>query len=95
MKGYSPQDTLDPCDNFVTGRIRRLVQVYNSRANVRLEIPLERGTSTWNGCEMTSSDEYCILNQLVNHNLGPDRSAANLSYICCSSSKVMAMSLCQ
>lgn len=52
-----PKNALDPSDDFVTGRVGRLVQVDNTRADVRLDVALQRRTSIGDGSEVTRSDE--------------------------------------
>lgn len=51
--------SLDPRDNFMTGRIRRFVEVDHAGGDVGLEIALVRGAAYWDRCEVTCSDEYC------------------------------------
>jgi len=53
-----PEHTLHPCNDFMTGRVRGLVEVYNTRADVRLEIPLERCAAIGNGRKVTSANKY-------------------------------------
>lgn len=41
----------------MTGRVGRLVKVDNTRADVRLDVALQRRASIGDGGEVTSSDE--------------------------------------
>jgi len=43
----------------MTGRVGGLVEVYNTRTDIRLQIALERGTTIWNWSEMGGADKYC------------------------------------
>ena len=61
LRKHSPQHPLDPRDDFMTGRIRGLVKVYNTRTDVGFEIALQRSAPIRNWCEMPGSHEYCRL----------------------------------
>lgn len=53
-----PENSLDPSDDLVTGRVGGLVEVDNARADVGLDVALQRGASIGNGREMTRSHEH-------------------------------------
>lgn len=53
-----PQHSLDPCDNFVTGRVGWFVEIYDTRRDVRLEITLEWRAAIGNWSEVSGTDEY-------------------------------------
>jgi hypothetical protein len=55
-----PEDPLHPSDDFVTGRVRRLVQVDNTGADVGLEITAQRRRTSGDRGEVTSPDEHYI-----------------------------------
>ena len=61
---FLPKHTLHPRDNFVAGRVGGFIEVYNTGADVRLEVPLERCAAIGNGREVTSANEHCI-SQLI------------------------------
>ena len=42
----------------MTGRVRGLIEIYDTRADVRFEVSFERGAAIGDGREMTSADEY-------------------------------------
>jgi hypothetical protein len=42
----------------MTGRVRRLVEIYNTRADIRFEIPFEGCAAIGNGCKVTSANKY-------------------------------------
>lgn len=44
----------------MTGRIGGFVEIDHTRANIRLQVPLQWGTTIGNWCEMAGSDEHCI-----------------------------------
>jgi hypothetical protein len=58
---FLPQHALHPSNNFVAGGVGGLVEIYNTRTDIRFEIALERSASIGDRGEMTSSDEYCSL----------------------------------
>lgn len=55
---HIPEHTLDPSDNFMTGRVGGLVQVDDTGADVGLEVTLERCAAGGNGCEVTGANEH-------------------------------------
>jgi hypothetical protein len=42
----------------MTGRVRGLVEVNHTGANVRLEVPFERCAAIGNGCKVTGANKY-------------------------------------
>jgi len=62
LKGNSPQDTLDPGDDFMTGWVGRLVEIDHTRGNVGFDVALERGASIWDWSEVASSNKNCEIN---------------------------------
>lgn len=52
-----PKNALDPGNDFVTGRVGGLVEVDDTRADVRLEVALQRGGAIGDRGEVTRSDE--------------------------------------
>lgn len=54
-----PQNPLHPSNHFMTGWVRRLVEVDHSRVDVRLQVTFQRRTTGGNWREMTSPDEDC------------------------------------
>lgn len=65
IKGHSqsnidePEHALDPSDDLVTRGIGRLIEVDDSRADVRLDVALQRRAAIGNGGEVTRSNENC------------------------------------
>jgi hypothetical protein len=57
----SPQNPLNPRDDFMTGWIRGLIKVNDTRTDVGFEITLQRSAAIRNGCEMPGAYEYCRL----------------------------------
>jgi hypothetical protein len=55
-----PKHTLHPRDDFVTGRIRWFVEIYDPGTNVRLEVPLERCAAIGDGRKVTSANKYWV-----------------------------------
>lgn len=55
-----PQDALNPGDNFVRGRVRRLVEVNDAGANIRLQVAAERCAAVGNRGEVRGANEYCL-----------------------------------
>lgn len=53
-----PQYPLDPSNNFVTGGVRRLVQVDHTGADILLEVASMRRASCRDGCKVRSPDEH-------------------------------------
>lgn len=58
-KAHEPKNTLDPGDDFVTGRVGRLVEVNDTRADIRLDVSLQRRAAIGDRCEVASSDKHC------------------------------------
>lgn len=56
-----PQDALDPCYNFVTGRVGGLVEINHTRANVGFEIASIRCTSMRNWSEVRRANKHCSI----------------------------------
>jgi hypothetical protein len=54
-----PENALDPSDNLVRGRVRRLVEVDDTRADVLLEVALQRRAAIGDRGEVTSSHKDC------------------------------------
>ena len=42
----------------MTGRVRGLIEIYDTGADVRFEVSFKRGAAIGDGCEMTGADEY-------------------------------------
>jgi hypothetical protein len=53
-----PEDPLHPSHNFVTGRVRRLVEVDDTGADVGLEVTAKGRGASGNRGEVTSPDEH-------------------------------------
>jgi hypothetical protein len=54
-----PEHPLHPGNNLMAGRVRRLIQINHTGANVGFEVAFEWGAATWDGCEMAGPDENC------------------------------------
>ena len=54
----SPKHALHPRDYFMTRWVRRLVEIYDTGADVRLKVALERSASIGNRSEVAGSDKY-------------------------------------
>lgn len=56
---HVPKDAFDPGDDLVTGGVRRLVEVDDAGADIRLDVTLQRGGAIGDGREMAGSHENC------------------------------------
>ena len=54
---FDAEHALDPCYDFMAGRVGWFVEVDDAGGYVGFEIAFERGTSMWDWCEMACSDE--------------------------------------
>jgi hypothetical protein len=52
------ENALEPCDDFVRGGVRRLVEVDDTGGDVGLEITAKRGASCRDGREVTGPDQH-------------------------------------
>lgn len=50
---FHAQDSLDPCYDFVTGRIGRLVEIDDTGRDVGLQVAFQRSTTAWDWSEMS------------------------------------------
>lgn len=57
-KRHAPKNPLDPCHHFVARRVRRLVQVDHTRADVGLEVAAQRRAAVGNGREVAGTDQH-------------------------------------
>lgn len=54
-----PKDALDPSDDLVRGRVRGLIEVDDTRANVRLDVALEGRAAVGDRGEVAGAHEHC------------------------------------
>ncbi len=54
-----PEHALDPCHDFMGRWVGRLVEVDNSRGDVRLEFSLQWSASIWNWGEVSGANKDC------------------------------------
>lgn len=59
LKFFVPKNALDPSDDLVRGRVGRLVEVDDTRADVLLEVALQRRAAIGDGSEVASANENC------------------------------------
>jgi len=64
LKFFVPKNALDPSDNLVRGRVGGLVEVDDTRADVLLEVALQRRAAIGNGSEVASANENCKFSRL-------------------------------
>jgi len=58
---FTSENALDPSDNLVRGRVRGLVEVDDTRADVLLEVALQRRAAIGDRGEVTSSHEELVV----------------------------------
>ena len=59
---FDAQHALDPCDDFVGGRVGGLVEVDHAGTDIALEVAFQGGGSMRYRCEVAGSDEYYRIN---------------------------------
>jgi hypothetical protein len=58
---FASKNALDPGDDLVTGRVRGLVEINDTRADVGLEVALERRAAIGDGGKVTSSNQQFVV----------------------------------
>lgn len=59
LKFFVPKNALDPSDDLVRGRVGGLIEVDDTRADVLLEVALQRRAAIGDGSEVASANENC------------------------------------
>jgi hypothetical protein len=79
-----PQDTFDPGDYFVAGGVGGFIEVDHSRADILLQISLQRSASCWNRNEVAGSNEHCKIAQCQQIEMQSPSSPGELAHSYCS-----------